>query len=352
MPGLRVDDFWYDLPGELIAQTPLERRDASRLLVLDRTTGDVHHTQFDRLAHWLRRDDLLVANNSRVRCARISTRKVPSGGAVELLLLRQEKDDLWVALARPARRLHVGTRLAALQLRTAEDVAVIPDLEIAGVQGDGLVLVHVPPLLVEHLDRYGQVPLPPYIGERLEDDERYQTVYGSIGGSAAAPTAGLHFTDDVINALRVEGVGWAEVTLHIGLDTFRPVTTEWVDDHHIHREWWRVPPATEVAIEATLQRGGRIIAVGTTAARTLETYAATEDASRGDGAAGMTEIFITPGYKWRMVNALLTNFHLPRSTLLMMISSFAGIDEVRAAYAEAIERRYRFFSFGDAMLIQ
>jgi S-adenosylmethionine:tRNA ribosyltransferase-isomerase len=348
---LAVNEFSYDLPAELIAQVPLSRRDASRLLVLDRAGGQLCHSRFDRLPELLRQGDLLVANNSRVRRARLLMRKAGSGGNIELLLLHEAQSGLWLALAKPARRLRVGTLLVPRGDPPGNRHDEEPAVEVVAIEDGGRITVRVPPSMVDELHRSGQVPLPPYIHERLVDDERYQTIYSSVSGSAAAPTAGLHFTGDVLGEMGRQGATWSEVTLHIGLDTFRPVTVDWVEDHEIHREWWHVPAATGRAIRATQQAGGRIIAVGTTAARTLETYGGTDTARTGGEASGMTDLFIVPGYQWRMVDALLTNFHLPRSTLLMMISSFGGMDHVQQAYAAAIAERYRFFSFGDAMFI-
>jgi S-adenosylmethionine:tRNA ribosyltransferase-isomerase len=343
---LRVDDFDYELPAELIAQTPLPQRDRSRLMVVERATGAIRHSSFERLGDWLRPGDLLVANNSRVLAARLQTRKLDTGGRVELLLLRERDDGRWDALAKPARRLRPGTRLVV-----AAVLDVPPPLTVRAVGEAGEIVVEVPAPVLDRLDRIGAMPLPPYITQRLDDPERYQTVYASAAGSAAAPTAGLHFTAGLIAALRERGIGWAEVTLHVGLDTFRPVTAERVLDHRIHREWCTVAPATATAVAEAKARGGRVVAVGTTAARTLETLGREGAVEAGRGFAGMTDLFIVPGYRWRVVDALLTNFHLPRSTLLMMIGAFAGMGLVREAYAEAIRDRYRFFSFGDAMLI-
>ncbi|MEA2582950.1 MAG: S-adenosylmethionine:tRNA ribosyltransferase-isomerase [Thermomicrobiales bacterium] len=346
---LLVSDFDYDLPPELIAQTPLPERDHSRLLVLDRMSGKISHAAIRDLPNWLRPGDLVVANNSRVIPARLHARRAGTGGRVELLLLHQGDDGTWSALARPARRLHAGDRLLLVGRdagRNSEGT-----VEIVERVGEGLVKVRFADGADDRLDKFGTVPLPPYIHAALSEPERYQTTYARIPGSAAAPTAGLHITPDLQDALRARGVGWAEVTLHIGLDTFRPVTVDRVAEHHIHSEWCTVSDEVAGLIAATRAAGGRAIALGTTAARTLETLGHRwhEDAPRGFG--GPTDIFITPGYEWRIVDGILTNFHLPRSTLLMMISAFAGRDPVLAAYREAIERRYRFFSFGDAMLI-
>ena len=347
--GLRVDDFAYALPPELIAQTPLPERDASRLLVLDRATGRRHHSRVRDLGKWLAPGDLLVVNNSRVIPARLQARRVATGGRVELLLLRRTEDGSWSALAKPARRLRPGSRLAV----SPREDRRLPDaeLEIVAVSGEGQITVDFENGSSLRLEDYGAVPLPPYIGGKLDDPERYQTVYASAAGSAAAPTAGLHFTPALLDALKDQGVGCVEVTLHVGLDTFRPVAVDRVGEHRIHREWCSVGEEAARAIAAAKQTGGRVVAVGTTVARTLETLGTVWSPHEPRAWTGMTDLFIVPGYRWRLVDALLTNFHLPRSTLLMMVSAFAGVEQIRAAYAEAIAERYRFFSFGDAMLI-
>lgn len=347
---LRVDDFDYDLPQELIAQEPLSDRNASRLLVVDRATGELHHSTVRDLGQWLTQGDLLVANNSRVLAARLRGERA-TGGRAELLLLRREESGAWSALAKPARRLRPGTEIT-IPPREGFDgphaTAVVIERH-----DDGEVLIALDEAAESSLERYGVVPLPPYITHELKEAERYQTVYASALGSAAAPTAGLHFTRDLIDQLADQGIGWVEVTLHVGLDTFRPVTVERVADHVIHQEWYSVSPQTAEQIAHTQQNGGRVVAVGTTAARTLESVANRwADDGQPGGASGMTGIFITPGYQWRLVDALLTNFHLPKSTLLMMVSSLAGSDLIRHAYEVAVAERYRFFSFGDAMLIR
>ena len=348
--ALRLDDFGYELPEGLIAQSPPVRRDGARMMVVDRADGSIHHSAVVDLGDWLRPGDLLVANNSRVIPARLNARKRESGGRVEILLLRRGADGAWTGLAKPARRLRPGTRLL-VSPRHAGDV---PDaeLEVIAVGGDGEVSVLFLGGEPARLEDYGAPPLPPYIRERLEDDDRYQTVYAAAPGSAAAPTAGLHFTPELLTRLREGGVGWAEVTLHVGLDTFRPVTVDSVADHRIHREWCHVPDETARRIAATRLAGGRVVAVGTTAARTLETLGGVWNPDEPGGLTTMTDLYILPGYRWTLVDALLTNFHLPRSTLLMMVSAFAGIETIRRAYAEAMAHGYRFFSFGDAMLIR
>jgi S-adenosylmethionine:tRNA ribosyltransferase-isomerase len=347
--GLQTADFDYTLPAELIAQDPLGRRDDSRLLVLDRSSGTIRHSTFKSLGDWLEPGDLFVANNSRVIPARLRGRRAGTGGAVEILLLRKSEAGGWSALAKPAKRLKRGDRL--------EFAARVPggDPATATVEdnlGGGELLLQFDEGADERLDAYGELPIPPYIADVPKDRERYQTVYATSPGSAAAPTAGLHFTAELIGDLTQRGFEWAEVTLHVGLDTFRPVAADSVLDHPIHREWCEVPAETAEAIAACRGRGRRVIAVGTTVARTLETLGADWRDEDPVGFAGFTDTFIVPGHRWRLVDALLTNFHLPRSTLMMLVSAFAGREAVLQAYAEATRRRYRFYSFGDAMLIR
>jgi S-adenosylmethionine:tRNA ribosyltransferase-isomerase len=346
---LLVSDFDYDLPPELIAQEPLVDRSGSRLLVLERSTGRITHDWIRSLGDWLVPGDLLVANNSRVLPARLQARKSETGGRIELLLLHPNADGTWTALARPAKKLRTGMTLSL----TPNNGAVSPEarVHVSEVGSDGQVTIRVGSDTLNRLDDYGSVPLPPYIHRTLDDPERYQTVYASALGSTAAPTAGLHLTQELILALRNLGINWAEVTLHIGLDTFRPVTADLVVDHTIHSEWCSVSMETQEAIYETKRQGGRVVAVGTTAARTLESFGVALPGERTTAFEGLTDIFITPGYTWRVVDALLTNFHLPESTLLMMVSALAGRENILNAYAAAIAERYRFFSFGDAMLI-
>ncbi len=361
-----IADYDYDLPPELIAQTPLEPRDSSRLLVVDRATQTFEQRVFRDISVYLRPGDLLVANQSRVLPARLLGVKVGSGGRVELLLLAIRADrgpDHWEALARPGRRIQAGQRLLFGDgLLTAEGMARPPSggrmVRLAPREGPG----------AEAVERVGSMPLPPYIHTPLADSERYQTVYARIPGSAAAPTAGLHFTPELLAALQAQGVGLAYLTLHIGLDTFRPIAEDDLSQHTMHSEAIEIDADTAARINATRRAGGRIVAVGTTAVRTLESVAALAEAARmsagatapGDAAStgdvvipyrGRTELFITPGYQFRAVDALITNFHLPRSTLLALVSAFAGRDLMRRAYDEAISARFRFYSFGDAMLI-
>ncbi len=348
LSDLHTSDFDYHLPHELIAQTPLDRRDASRLLVLERSTGEITHSEFSDLPDFLTPGDLLVANNSRVIPARLHGRREATGGSVELLLLRQE-GSAWSALARPARKLKPGDRLV-FPGRSPEISAAVA--VVVAQRQEGEITLRFEGDVDTRLQDYGVAPLPPYITERLEDEERYQTVYASQAGSAAAPTAGLHFTQDLVARLRAAGLGWTEVTLHVGLDTFRPIAVENVEEHHIHQEWCEVSQAVAEDIAACRQRGNRVIAVGTTAARTLETLGKTWSDANPRGISGMTGEFIVPGHDWKIVDALLTNFHLPRSTLLMLVSALAGREAILTAYAEAVQRHYRFFSFGDAMLIR
>ncbi len=345
---LLVSDFDYQLPPDLIAQAPLERRDESRLLVLDKGGDAITHSSFNLLPIWLRPGDLLVANDSRVLPARLKAYKRTSGGKVELLLLRQEQENWW-ALARPAKRLGVGTVLVALP----NDRSDKAELEVSVIEtaAGGIVLLNGFGPSPSELDDYGELPLPPYIHGGLSDVERYQTIYAKSLGSAAAPTAGLHFTDATLDVLHRSGVGWTTVTLHVGLDTFRPMMVERVADHHMHREWYSVSAEAARLIQTVKARNGRVIAVGTTAARVLETIATRLPHSCGQGVSGMTDLFIVPGYTWRVVDGLVTNFHLPRSTLFMMVCALAGKDNTFRAYDAAIRERYRFYSFGDAMLV-
>jgi S-adenosylmethionine:tRNA ribosyltransferase-isomerase len=303
----------------------------------------MHH-----LSDWLAPGDLLIANDSRVIPARLLGRKAPSGGAAEILLLRVD-DGVWTALARPAKQLRRGSRLEfpARQATVPPATAVIEEN-----LGNGEVRLRFEQGADAHLAEYGVTPLPPYIREPLANAERYQTIYAKRPGSAAAPTAGLHFTEELIAHLQQQGIGWAEITLHVGLDTFRPVTEEFAEDHPMHREWCEVSQETVKAIASCRSGGGRVVAVGTTAARTLETLGQTWDDRRPLGYAGYTDTFIVPGHQWRLVDALLTNFHLPRSTLLLLVSALAGREAVLNAYTEAIQEGYRFYSFGDAMLIR
>jgi S-adenosylmethionine:tRNA ribosyltransferase-isomerase len=348
-PTLTVDAFDFHLPERLIAQEPLARRDASRLFVLARDgVSPFLHRSIRDLPSMLRPGDLLVGNNSRVLPARLWATKPDTGALIEILLLRNRGDGIWEALAKPARKLKEGL---VLSVQPRWDGAAPATVEVVGRGEHGQVLVRFEAGAEDRLGDFGVMPLPPYIHRPLEDPDRYQTVYAKTPGSAAAPTAGLHLTPDLLDDCFTAGAGWAEVTLHIGLDTFRPVTVDHVADHKIHTEWCSVPDETAALVDATRERGGRVFAIGTTAARTLETYGRRRAQGFGGGFSGPTDIFITPGYQWTVVDGLLTNFHLPKSTLIIMISSLAGRERVLAAYEEAIRNEYRFFSFGDAMLI-
>ena len=337
---MKTSDFYYALPPELIAQTPLERRDASRLLCLDRATGKWEHCHFTDIVDFLQEGDTLVLNNSRVLPARLLGSR-PSGGAVEVLLLRDRGEGVWECLTRPGRKTQPGQELIFGDL-TATVVGALED-------GNKLVQFHYDGIFLEILERLGKMPLPPYIREELGDQERYQTVYSKITGSAAAPTAGLHFTHELLDAIREKGVDIAEITLHVGLGTFRPVKAEEITDHHMHAEFCMMDAETAALLNRTRRRGGRIVCVGTTSCRTLESLVQPDGSFRE--ASAWTDIFIYPGYGFKAMDALITNFHLPESTLVMLVSAFAGREHILAAYQEAIRQKYRFFSFGDAMFI-
>ena len=333
----------YELPERLIAQTPLQRRDASRLLVLDKRTGATDHRHFYELPQFLRPGDCMVLNDSRVIPARlIGTR--PSGGAAEVLLLRQLEDDRWECLVRPGKKLRQGARVLF------GDGELAGTVEEVSADGNRIVRFEYKGIFLEMLERLGQMPLPPYIKEQLDDPERYQTVYSCHPGSAAAPTAGLHFTGELLDQIRAMGVDVRFVTLHVGLGTFRPVKAENVEEHEMHSELCTVPEDTARAVNETKARGGRIVAVGTTSCRTLESFAGEDGVLRAG--SRWTDIFIYPGYRFKCIDALITNFHLPGSTLVMLVSALAGREHILAAYKQAVEREYRFFSFGDAMLIE
>ena len=343
---MKTSDFYYHLPPERIAQSPAARRDASRLLVLDKATGGTEHRRFSDLPLFLQPRDCLIVNNSKVLPARLLGR-LETGGAVELLLLRdisEGNETRWRCLAKPGRKLPVGRKAVfGNGMLTAQIAARAAEGERE------VVFSHQLPFM-QTLDALGQMPLPPYIRERLTDAQRYQTVYAAVPGSAAAPTAGLHFTPELLEAVAAAGVTVAEITLHVGLGTFRPVKAEKIEDHVMHAEWASLPPQTAQAIAGTRSAGGRVVAVGTTVCRTLESFADQE--GRPQAQTGMTDIFIKPGYRFRAVDALVTNFHLPESTLLMLVSALAGKENILNAYAEAVREQYRFFSFGDAMLIR
>ena len=340
---MKKSDFYFDLPQELIAQTPLAQRDASRLLCLDKDSGKVAHRHFYEIPTLLRPGDCLVLNDSRVLPARLIGHRLPGGGACEVLLLLDRGEDLWECLVRPGKKLRPGTHLS---FGTGELTAEI-EAEVAG--GNRLVRFHYEGIFLEVLERLGEMPLPPYIKEKLADRERYQTVYSREPGSAAAPTAGLHFTKALLEQIADQGVKVCYVTLHVGLGTFRPVKEENILDHEMHSEFCIVPEETARIITETKRAGGRVIAVGTTSCRTLESFA-NEDGTMCPH-SGWTDIFIYPGYRFKCIDALVTNFHLPESTLIMLVSALAGREHILSAYETAVAERYRFFSFGDAMFI-
>lgn len=340
---MKTSDFYYELPQDLIAQTPLERRDSSRLLVMDRNTGNLSHKHFFDLPKYLCPGDTLVLNDSRVLPARLYGHRDPTGGAAELLLLKDLGAGQWECLARPGRKLKPGSKLI---FGTGELTAtVLEDL----AEGKKRIQFHYDGIFLEVLEQLGKMPLPPYIKEELEDGERYQTVYSRNTGSAAAPTAGLHFTPELLAQISEMGVDIAYVTLHVGLGTFRPVSAEQVTDHHMHSELCMISAESAAILNETKRRGGRVICVGTTSCRTLESLVAPDGsfAEKSD----WTDIFIYPGYQFKAMDGLVTNFHLPESTLVMLVSAFAGRDNVLSAYKTAVEQKYRFFSFGDAMMI-
>ena len=340
---MKTSDFYYDLPPELIAQTPLEKRDESRLLCLDKATGEWSHHHFYELPDFLRAGDCLILNNSRVLPARLLGRRLPGGGACEVLLLQDKGDKVWECLVRPGKHLREGARVSFGDGElTAEITEVLPD-------GNRLVRFDYEGIFLEVLERLGKMPLPPYIKEELQDQERYQTVYSKVNGSAAAPTAGLHFTPELLERIAAKGVGVGYVTLHVGLGTFRPVKEDEIEQHDMHSEYCTIPQETADLINRTKANGGRVICVGTTSCRTIESWAGEDGTMTATG--GWTNIYIYPGYRFKVMDALVTNFHLPESTLIMLVSALAGREHVLAAYEEAVRERYRFFSFGDAMFI-
>ena len=340
---MKTSDFYYDLPQELIAQTPIPQRDASRLMTLDRFSGAVGHHHFHDLPEFLRPGDCLILNDSRVLPARLLGHRLPGGGACEVLLLIDRGEGTWECLVRPGRKMKPGIRLS---FGDGELMAEVME-ELPG--GNRLVHFEYEGIFLEVLERLGKMPLPPYIREELQDRERYQTVYSRVLGSAAAPTAGLHFTPELLEKIQAMGVGVGYVTLHVGLGTFRPVKEEEITDHEMHSEYCVISQETADLINRTKAAGGRCICVGTTSCRTLESWAA-EDGTM-TASAGWTDIYIYPGYRFKVMDGLITNFHLPESTLIMLVSAFAGREHVLAAYEEAVRERYRFFSFGDAMFI-
>ncbi|MCX7614189.1 MAG: tRNA preQ1(34) S-adenosylmethionine ribosyltransferase-isomerase QueA [Clostridiales bacterium] len=340
---MKKSDFNFSLPKELIAQVPLEKRDASRLLTLDRKTGEVQNRTFSDLLELLRPGDCLVMNDSRVIPARLMGERVPSGAVIETLLLHDRGDNVWECLTKPGKKTPAGTKLSyGGGLLNGEVIDALPD-------GNKLIRFTYEGVFLEVLSQLGEMPLPPYIKEKLNDPERYQTVYSKAPGSAAAPTAGLHFTKEMLLNLEQKGVKLSCVTLHVGLGTFRPVKEDEIADHIMHSEFYIIDEKTAQTINETRKKGGRIVSVGTTACRTLETAA--DENGVIHSSSGWTDIFIYPGYAFRVVDALITNFHLPESTLIMLVSAFAGREHVLHAYEKAVEERYRFFSFGDAMYL-
>lgn len=340
---MKTSDFNFDLPQELIAQTPIERRDASRMLVLDKATGAWEHRHFFDLPEYLRSGDCLILNDSRVLPARLLGQRLPGGGACEVLLLIDRGEKTWECLVRPGKHLRKGARLSFGDGELTAEVTEVLE------GGNRLVRFEYDGIFLEVLDRLGKMPLPPYIKEELQDRERYQTVYSKVVGSAAAPTAGLHFTEDLLQKVQNEGINIGYVTLHVGLATFRPVKEDDITDHLMHSEYCVIPQETADLINTTKKNGGRVICVGTTSCRTLESWAAEDGTMKAS--AGWTNIFIYPGYRFKVMDALITNFHLPESTLIMLVSALAGRENVLNAYEEAVRERYRFFSFGDAMFI-
>lgn len=347
---MNVNEFDFELPERLIAQTPLADRTSSRLLTLNKETGEIGHRYFTKLADMLEAGDTLILNDTRVMPARLLGVKADTGAKAELLLLKQLENDRWETLAKPGKRLRVGTKLAF-----GDDGTGAPLLRAVivaeGEQGARVVEFEYDGIFNELLDRLGEMPLPPYIKERLDDRERYQTIYAKHEGSAAAPTAGLHFTKPFLDELARKGVHIGYITLHVGLGTFRPMSVDTVEEHAMHAEYYELSEETAELLRSAKRRGGRIVAVGTTSARTLETVAARFTYEQLQACSGWTDIFIYPGYEFKLVNALLTNFHLPKSTLVMLVSALAGRANIMQAYREAVEREYRFFSFGDAMFI-
>lgn len=342
--SIKTSDFFFELPPELIAQTPIEKRDNSRLLTLSKDTGEIQHLHFYDLPQLLRAGDCLVLNNSRVLPARLIGRRMPSGGAAEVVLLTDRGEKVWECIVRPGRKLRTGATIAFGEgdLLTAEVVEVLEN-------GNRLIRFNYDGIFLEHLEQLGKMPLPPYIKEELQDSERYQTVYSRELGSAAAPTAGLHFTPELLEKIQDMGISVCYVTLHVGLGTFRPVKADDPLEHEMHHEYCTVSPETAEIVNRTKRQGGRVICVGTTSCRTVESFATPDGTLRAGG--DWTNIFIYPGYQFKVLDCLITNFHLPESTLIMLVSALSTRQRVLNAYEEAIREQYRFFSFGDSMMI-
>ena len=341
---MKVSDFYFELPEELIAQYPLEKRDSSRLMVLDKKTGEIEHRKFHDILEYLNEGDTLVLNNTRVLPARLIGEKEETGGKIEFLLLKRIEGDKWECLAKPGRKAKVGT---VFTFGEGKLKAIVREI---GEEGNRIIEFKYDGIFEQVLDELGQMPLPPYIHEKLEDKERYQTVYSKEKGSAAAPTAGLHFTEDLLKEIKDKGVNIAYLTLHVGLGTFRPVKVDDVNNHVMHSEFYHLDKENAELINKTKEAGKRVIAVGTTSSRTLETIG--DENGRVREQSGWTDIFIYPGYKFKIVDNLITNFHLPESTLIMLVSALAGQDNIMNAYNTAVKEKYRFFSFGDSMFIK
>lgn len=341
---MEVKDFYFDLPEELIAQHPLKEREKSRLMVMDKSTGELSHKHFYDIINYLKKGDTFVLNNTRVIPARLIGEKLESGGKIEFLLLNRIEGDKWEALAKPGKRARVGREFVFGDGKLKAKVIEVKD------DGNRIIEFSYKGIFEQVLDELGQMPLPPYITETLEDKERYQTVYSKEKGSAAAPTAGLHFTKELLKEIEGKGVNIAYLTLHVGLGTFRPVKVDTIEDHDMHSEFYSLDKENARIINETKERGNRVIAVGTTSTRTLETIGSREGVLKES--SGWTDIFIYPGYEFKIVDSLITNFHLPESTLIMLVSALSTRDNVMKAYNEAVKERYRFFSFGDAMFIK
>lgn len=340
---MKTQDFYYHLPEELIAQDPLEDRSSSRLMVLNKETGKIEHHIFKEIIEYLKEGDCLVINDTKVIPARLIGEKEGTGAKIELLLLKRKQDDVWETLVKPGKKAKPGTRIMfGNGLLVGEIIDIVEE-------GNRLIKFYYEGIFEEVLDQLGQMPLPPYITHQLEDKNRYQTVYAKHAGSAAAPTAGLHFTPELLKTIEQKGIKLARVTLHVGLGTFRPVKVEDVTNHHMHSEFYMITEEAARIINETKEKGGRVISVGTTSTRTLESVA--DERGYVKETSGWTEIFIYPGYQFKCVDALITNFHLPESTLLMLVSALAGKEHIMAAYEEAVKEKYRFFSFGDAMFL-
>lgn len=340
---MKRQDFYYELPEELIAQDPLEDRSSSRLLVLDRKSGAVSHHIFREITEYLQEGDCLVINDTKVIPARLIGSRIGTGARIEVLLLKRKENNIWETLVKPGKKAKIGTKISFGDgLLVGEVVDIVEE-------GNRLIQFSFEGIFEEILDQLGQMPLPPYITHQLQDKNRYQTVYAKHTGSAAAPTAGLHFTPELLKAIEEKGIEIAKVTLHVGLGTFRPVKVDEIKDHHMHSEFYQIGEEAAAKINKAKESGGRVICVGTTSCRTVESAA--EEDGRLKAKSGWTEIFIYPGYRFRVLDGLITNFHLPESTLIMLVSALAGRENVLAAYEEAVKERYRFFSFGDAMFI-